>query len=238
MRSAIRVITWNIRHGGGARTTRVFGVLRSLVPDFVVLTEFRSNKNGTEMQRLLREEGLGSQCHPDCSSRKNSVLVAARGECTFETFSPELGVHAHRCVSARTHGLHIVGVYFALNREKRPLFDFLLSRSRSLLEEPAMIVGDFNTGVHRIDETGTTFSEANRFDDLARAGWVDVWRRLNAPKREYSWSSNKGNGFRIDHALCSPRLAGSVVSARYEHAYRDQGISDHSPLVVEFCGSR
>ena len=101
-----------------------------------------------------------------------------------------------------------------------------------------MIVGDFNTGVHRIDETGTTFSEANRFDDLARAGWVDVWRRLNAPKREYSWSSNKGNGVRIDHALCSPRLAGSVVSARYEHAYREQGISDHSPLVVEFCGSR
>ena len=128
-------------------------------------------------------------------------------------------------------------MYFALIKEKRPLFHFLLSRSPSLLGGLCAIVGDFNTVLHGIDETGATFAEDRSFQEPVTLGWLDAWRKVNGSAREYSWFSQRGNGFRIDHALCPPRLAGTVVSARYKHAYREQGISDHSPLIVDFSAA-
>jgi hypothetical protein len=37
------LFTLNIRHGGGSRIDRITGLIESLGPDVVVLTEFREN---------------------------------------------------------------------------------------------------------------------------------------------------------------------------------------------------
>lgn len=51
--------------------------------------------------------------------------------------------------------------------------------------------------------------------------------------REFSWFSHEGRGVRIDHALASGGLWPRVLGARYEHAVRESGVSDHAALVVE-----
>jgi exonuclease III len=83
---------------------------------------------------------------------------------------------------------------------------------------------------------GRTVDEVTlqQFDALVAAGWVDAWRSLHPDAREYSWcNARSGNGFRLDHALLSPSLAGELASARYVHATRESKASDHSALLIE-----
>ena len=46
-----------------------------------------------------------------------------------------------------------------------------------------------------------------------------------------SWFTNKGVGRRYDHVFSSKDIA--IKDAFYEHAPRNNKLSDHSPLVVE-----
>ena len=44
--SAVKITTWNIRHGGGSRTEAIKAVLDEVQSsDVLVITEFRPNKN-------------------------------------------------------------------------------------------------------------------------------------------------------------------------------------------------
>jgi len=48
-------------------------------------------------------------------------------------------------------------------------------------------------------------------------------------------ASHRGNGFRIDHAFASARLARSIGDIRYSHVERLGGLSDRSALLVEMA---
>lgn len=50
--------------------------------------------------------------------------------------------------------------------------------------------------------------------------------------REFGWFSSAGNGLRIDHAFATPALMVDVVAVAYSHRERQEGVSDHSPLVL------
>ena len=52
-------------------------------------------------------------------------------------------------------------------------------------------------------------------------------------RREYSWYSTRGTGFRIDHAFLSPLLAARAGSIRYSDEERLAGLSDHSSLILD-----
>ena len=83
------------------------------------------------------------------------------------------------------------------------------------------------------DEAGATDATAGFLDEVQVAGFRDVWRDRNPETREFSWFSHRQNGFRIDHAFFSPRLAGRVRGIGYAHGARESGVSDHSMLVVD-----
>ena len=70
-------------------------------------------------------------------------------------------------------------------------------------------------------------------DAIERIGFRDLWRQRYPERREYSWFSTKRNGFRIDHAFLSQRLAPFVGTIHYAHDERVAGLSDHSPLILE-----
>ncbi len=72
---------------------------------------------------------------------------------------------------------------------------------------------------------------------MAELGFEEAWRSLNGDKREYTWRSNRGNGFRIDHAFLSRALRGRLIDARYSHRERDSKISDHSLMIVDFASA-
>jgi hypothetical protein len=53
-------------------------------------------------------------------------------------------------------------------------------------------------------------------------------------RREYTYTFPRtGQAYRIDHALASPSLLPRIRDCRYSHRERDDGVSDHSLLLVE-----
>jgi len=104
--------------------------------------------------------------------------------------------------------------------------------------ERFLLIGDFNTGLHGIDEVGSTFHCAEDFARLSGIGWTDVWRNFHGQASEYTWFSTLrggriGNGFRLDHAFATQSLLPQISACRYSHAEREQNISDHSVLILE-----
>jgi exonuclease III len=127
----------------------------------------------------------------------------------------------------------IYGVYFALNQAKASLFEFLTQGRHDLTDAVHFMVGDFNTGLHFHDEEGATFYCAEQFNTLSGSDLVDSWRRRNPGVREYSWYSNRGNGFRIDHILSSAKADSMIERVYYDHQPRRSKATDHAALVVE-----
>ena len=113
------------------------------------------------------------------------------------------------------------------------MFDSICSLDPTVLKEQSLLLGDFNTGRHFLDERAKTFYCAEYFDRLENLGWVDAWRSRNEGTKEFSWFSNAGNGFRIDHAFVSSDLNKRIQSVTYDHSVREAGLSDHSALVVD-----
>lgn len=51
--ATVRLLVWNIRHGGGERIPRILDTLDRHQPDVVVLTEYRINRRGEAIGEWL-----------------------------------------------------------------------------------------------------------------------------------------------------------------------------------------
>ena len=136
-------------------------------------------------------------------------------------------------LETRVAGITVIGVYLPLGGAKTPYWEAVVAAAADRAKGPCLILGDFNTGRHLLDEAGATLVSAPFMDRMEEAGFVDLWRSRNPDKREFTWFSNAGNGFRLDHAFASRGLAGRVEDVFYSHAERLDGISDHSALIVD-----
>ena len=76
----MKILTWNVRHGGGSRAVQCAERVVELNPDIAIITEFRNNSAGETIQAILTEAGFSHLEHPKAQPRQNSVLVAARYE--------------------------------------------------------------------------------------------------------------------------------------------------------------
>ena len=231
----MRIVSWNIRHGGGTRIDAILRCVAEYRPDVLVLVEFRQGQGGDKLRGGLSAQGLSEQAVASAGPKQNSVLLASRKP--FETLTlPGIDVgDAHRVVGASFGELDVHGFYFSLGEQKRPLWRSLLAAVPSLLSRPALLVGDFNTGRHRVDEKGATFHCADDFEALLAAGMIDGWRHFHGDAIAETWLSNYGNGFRLDHAFVSPLLLPRLKSADYSHVERASKISDHSLLIVDLA---
>ena len=62
---------------------------------------------------------------------------------------------------------------------------------------------------------------------------IDAFRFLNGNIKEYSWYSNAGNGFRIDHFFVSKNLKSNLTKCYYKHNCRKNNTSDHSLMSLD-----
>lgn len=231
----MRLLTLNIRHGGGTRQRELTAFLAATEADVVVLTEYRANDVGLALRTAMREQGLQFQ-EASCNDPKvNSVCVASRRP--FRVLNVPAGVddELHRVLAIDLNGVRVAGVYFPQNEAKRAVFRRLKRHLLPMLGR-GVILGDVNTGRPFEDEEGKTFFCVDCFDDLLSAGLVDSWRVRNSEVKEFSWYSRAGNGFRIDHALSTPDFDISIRSIAYIHESRLSGATDHSALLVQ-CDS-
>src|SRR5438045_4049374 len=73
-----KLLTWNLRHGGGSRRTPAIALsLLEHRADIVVLTEFRRTTGG-QIAGVLFDHGLRFQHSTDPAQGTNGLLIASR----------------------------------------------------------------------------------------------------------------------------------------------------------------
>ncbi len=231
---SLRVICWNIRHGGGDgdRSARIHEAFSGFNADLLVVPEFRTNPAGDRLKAHLATLGYHLS-HPETPPKLNTVLVACRTP--IRSANPLLGREelGHRLWRVDLEWISVCAVYMALGKEKLPYWQALIEAGVNP-DAPDLVIGDFNTGDNHLDLTpGATPFELSEFMvQMSEVGYVDVWRARHGERRDYSWYSNHGGGFRLDHAFLRRDLDG-VRGCEFDHAPRESKASDHSALILD-----
>jgi exodeoxyribonuclease III len=233
MTTPLRLLTWNIRAGGGTRLPRIAEALATHAADVLILTEYRSGDAGQRLRAVLRDLGYSWLSPIEPPGIRNGVLIASR-------VKPRSAAHvaAHvpepwRMLAVTIDRIRVFGIYMPNLKAKIPYWEALIEASTPHASGRALALGDFNTCRAYVDETGATDVTSPFLDKIQDAGFRDVWRDRFPDGREYSWYSHRGNGFRIDHAFASAAMTRRIQTVRYSHDERTGGLSDHSMLLVE-----
>ncbi len=229
----MRLLAWNIRHGGGRRVEAICQAILRQDADVVVLTEFREGRSGERIRAALGSGGWSAQASSQPPSRTNGILVASRMPFAALPARRDVPCGAWRWLECVFSGLTLVAAYFPLNRAKLPYWDWFLREAEARASRPCVLIGDFNTGKHFIDEVGATFVGPEYLGRLEELAYADAWRRLHPEAREYTWFSHRGNGFRLDYAFLSPALAPRLRRACHSQQEREERVSDQAALLVE-----
>jgi exodeoxyribonuclease-3 len=246
------LLSWNIQHGGGARIPRIVEEIAAYDPDVVAVTEFRTMP-GAALCAAMTERGLPYVEITSQTWDQDGVAVFSRTQMRRSLLCPAPPESQNRWLEIdlpeHGFGVGVLHIMAAGSSAKSPataaktrFWDALLQAADARLHQPFLFVGDWNTGAHRVDESGKTFICAERFAKLSAMGLTDLWRHHNPGVTEYSWFSKfKGgarrNGFRVDHAFATPSLGPRVTSCRYSHVERNAGVTDHSMVIVEVSES-
>jgi exodeoxyribonuclease-3 len=228
----MKLLAWNIRQGGGSRLARIADALARHQADILVLSEYRGGEAGARLRAALAILGYRFATALAPPPGRSGVLIAAR--CAFrDQGAVNAGLpEPYRMVGAEFPAFQLVGVYMPNLAAKVPYWEALIADLRET-GGAALAVGDYNTCRPYLDEAGAIDRTAHYMDGIAEIGLCDLWRRRNPERREYSWFSTRGNGFRIDHVFLSGALAACAGPILYSHDERLAGISDHSPLILE-----
>lgn len=233
--ASVRVATLNIRHGGGERVAQLARALLRHDADVLVLTEYRDGASGQLLGKLLHEAGFKHQLDSAPPAKVNGVLLASRRPARGRDVT--LPSRA-RMVEALVDDVWIGGVYFPGTPRRIASFwkTEFMSVALERRGERSLLIGDFNSGKHLVDEERSTLTGHPYVCEMEASGWTDAWRSLHPGKRDYTWVSHRGNGFRLDHAWLSPQLGQHLRGASHSHAERDRALTDHSALIVDLSG--
>jgi exodeoxyribonuclease-3 len=229
----MRLLSWNIRQGGGSRLPRIAEALAGHAADILVICEYRGGPSAARLLTALNALGYAYVSALAPPPSRSGVLVAARSPFREHGAIGNGLPEPYRVVSVEFAAFRLTGIYMPNLLAKIPYWEALIGALQDGTGEHALAVGDFNTCRPYLDEAGAIDKTAHYMDRIAEIGFCDVWRHRYPTLREYSWFSTRGNGFRIDHAFFSASLAARAGAIRYSHAERLAGISDHSPLIVE-----
>ncbi len=233
----MKILSWNILHGGGKRAPDLLSAIEKQNPDIVTLQEFRHGSSKQALLDGLAKLGLDEQFVPETNSaRDNSLIIASKYNFQATIFPKEFGTPALaiQAFFPDLDELNLFSVHLPHKKKQPPYFHALLDLDKRYLTENSIIIGDFNCGIPFEDSETKSFEHTFLFQQLLRNGWIDAWRSRNKNKREFTWISTKQqNGFRYDHALVSPKFNASINTIHYDHTVRLNKVSDHSLLLVE-----
>jgi len=193
----------------------------------IVLSEFRNNPNGEIIRNSLLKSGYIFQYSGHAPREVNSVFIGSKVPCSFSHFPDVDANYPGNLIAARFEPFDLYGMYLP-HKEKHYWFDFLLQA-----EHPSIIVGDLNSGINGLDQKGNSFWYEDELKELHNKGFLDAFRHIHGPVKEYSWYSHQGNGYRYDHTLVDRSLLPVVKDCFFIHDWREDGLSDHSPMVLQ-----
>jgi exonuclease III len=253
----VRLITWNLNRRVSL-LARQAAALATREPDVVALQEVTAG-SWPLWRAALETIGLPhAACSLDradparqpISRRRTGVVIAARTP--LATAEPLAVPWPETTLAAEVDGVtvHAAHVPNAANGWIKPDTLAALRAGLAATSGPRVLCGDLNTP-RREHPDGSVISFARdsrerlreergeRWDNaelgvvpgLADLGFADAFRTVHGyTSKEPSWVWRHGGGWRLDHVFVSGL---SVVAARYHHAWRDDGLSDHSALEAD-----
>ncbi len=232
----MRLVTWNIRQGGGpSRLPEIALALVERRADVCVLTEFRVARGGA-LRGILADHGLEHQAVGPGADGGNSILLASRWPVENLGANDAGAFPAGRWVDVRIGPLGVSGVHIpddSRRGEKAACWRHLVELARARGQGRWVVLGDVNSGRHREDEDGRTFSATALLGSFLTLGMLDAWRHLHPRSPERSWAHPARGGTRIDACYLSAELHKCLENSHFSHAERERGLSDHSLLEVE-----
>lgn len=253
---SLRLLSWNILHGGSSRRLPYIALeLVSHGPDVVVISEFRPTLGG-QILAVLADRGMThvAMAAPDAPPGRNRILIASRMELEPLTGAgPETMPDClNRRVLVRRLGPGAGGLVLTaahLPDDWTPSkalhgWAWLVAHAIRLRGESHVILGDLNGSRDRGQPGGPPAHVAHAMGRLATAGYVDAFEtgasdervsQIAAFRPESTWKSHWGHELRLDHALLSASLRSSLRRATYAHSPRADGVSDHSAVLVELA---
>jgi exonuclease III len=242
----VRLVSWNIRAGGGVRAEHIAAQLHAWQTDIAVLQEFRGTAASTLIATRLAESGLHYQRNTvdHQNPAVNSLLIASRWPLRRVRLgrSPDnprrwLHVNVAAPVPFALMGIHIPNRATGL---KYPFMQAITDIAGRWRGPPAIIAGDTNSGRIGIDEESLAFNkiEDTWLQELQRLRWTDIYRHQSRADSPYTWYSPNGrNGFRLDQMFLEPRLL-ARQSAFYHRwggdtTARLETLSDHAAMLLD-----
>ena len=253
----LRIITLNLNGIRSALRKGFPSWLARQRADVVCLQEIKAQEADLADLALVPK---GFHGHYHCASRRGYSGVAlysrtkpARVVCGFG--SREFDAEG-RFLRADFGGVSVVSVYLPSGssgeERQQAKFRFLdeflpvLERLRRSRRE-FVLCGDWNIAHKEIDLRNWRSNRKNSgflpeerewlTGVLERAGWVDVFRRVDPRAEQYTWWSNRGQawaknvGWRIDYQIATPGIA---ARARKASIYKARRFSDHAPLTIDY----
>jgi exodeoxyribonuclease-3 len=240
----LRVLTWNIRNGGGDRLDTILGVLRRERPDLLALQELR----GFERKMPAFAAALGMTPYLARSVFGQPVAVLVR---------PPLRILASAAVTWRLHHAAAavrVGPLTLVSTHLHPFSPYRRMREATWLAHrfrrgPVLIAGDLNGLDPGTDHAAALASldplyrrrhlrpdgsaDTRAVAAFERAGLRDLWREAGTGDGRTVPTGLGGTEFgamRLDYLLASPGLSGSVRVLRDS---RTACASDHYPVRAD-----
>ena len=238
----MKIVSWNIRHGGTkSRLAAIQDQLRLWDPDVVGLSEFRGSATSQAIAASLAGAGLLHQrTTADADGRGvNFLMLASRFPIELQT-STGLLADSGRWLHVKIRGVHIISMHVPNRSDAKWQFHReVIERFEELRSVPAVAFGDTNTGLPEVDEENKFFNkkEAAWFQRIKEAQWQDVWRERNPHAREFTWYSHRDNGFRLDQAFAPNDFAAAISNIRHDWGAggRDTKLSDHAAIVFDLA---
>jgi exonuclease III len=252
----VRLITWNVNRRVSVLAEQA-AALAGRAPHVVALQEV-TERSWPLWRAALETIGLPhAVCSLDgadpgrqpISRRRTGVVIAAR-ELALERSLPLPWPETTLAARVDDVVIHVVHVPNAANGWIKP---DTLAAVRAGLETGSgarVLCGDLNTP-RREKPDGTVISFArdtherlrpergDRWDSaelgvvpgLRELGFADAFRAVHGyASKEPSWVWRHGGGWRLDHLFA---FGLEVEAAVYHHAWRDDGLSDHSALEAD-----
>ncbi len=207
-------------------------------------------------------ENMGFQCEVFGQKAYNGVAICSKKP--FKDVQKGLGDaiwdEQKRFIAATIDGIRILNIYAPhgdlLGKEK---FDYKQGWYKELISnldnnfsptEPMILVGDFNVAREDRDvydaealkgSIGTLPEERERFEELLKWGFIDVFRFKYPDKIQFTWWDYiggaiwKDQGMRIDYILSTESLVRTVDAVDIDlwpRKKREPKPSDHAPLIA------
>jgi exodeoxyribonuclease-3 len=253
----LRLMTWNIKNGGGDRLPAIIGVIRGEQPDVLCLQELQHFQRYGQSRLRELSEAIGMSAHLARSVLAQPVAVLVR---------PPLRIRRRSSVSWRLHHAAAVaevdtaaGPLTVVSTHLNPFSPYRRYREARWLAarygsagRMVLIAGDMNgldpDGDHvaTLDAVHSLYRRRHLGPDgepdtravaaFRRAGFTDLWHTVGEGDGRTVPTGFAGREFgtmRLDYLLASAPLAARAKRARVIRDEATGNASDHYPVHLD-----